>query len=114
MNTRENIGNGPFEKDYKPSGISRAEEAARKKYPIYWAKAVMFDGNTIEFDASETTRNIFKLGYEQAEKDILSRFTKEHLEGLKWIENSEITSQPIPYHKYCKDLCRTLEELLNK
>lgn len=108
------LGNSLADKNYKPSGISKAEEAARKKYPIYWARAVMPDGSTIDFDASETTRNVFKSGYEQAEKEILSKFTKEHLEGLKWIENSEITSQPIPYHKYCKDLCKILEKLLNK
>ena len=91
---------------------SRAEQRAFEKYPIYWAKAVMGDGSTIEFDGSEQTRAVFKRGYEQAEKDILSKITKEHIEGLKWIERSGITSQPRPYHKYCKDLCKTLEELL--
>lgn len=64
------FGNTPADKDYKPSGISRAEEVAWKKYPMYLAKAVMSDGNTIDLDANETTRNVFKLGYEQAEKDI--------------------------------------------
>lgn len=53
-------------------------------------------------------------GYEQTEKDILSKFTKEHLEGLKWIERSGITSQPVPYHKYCKDLYKVIEELLKE
>lgn len=64
------LGNTPADKNYQPSGISRAEEAAKKKYPIYLAKAVMSDGNTIDLDANETTRNVFKLGYEAAEKDL--------------------------------------------
>ena len=55
----------------------------------------------------------FKNGYEQAEKDILSKITKEHLDGLKWIERTGITSQPYPYHKYCKELRKTLETLLS-
>lgn len=52
-------------------------------------------------------------GYESAEKDILSKITTEHLEGLKWIEKAGITSQPYPYYKYCKDLRMTLEKLLS-
>lgn len=56
----------------------------------------------------------YKEGYEQAEKDILSKFTKEHLEGLKWIKNAGISTQPVPYHKYCKDLYKVLEELLKE
>lgn len=56
----------------KTTMSKRAEEAAKKKYPIYWAKAVLFDGNTIDLDANEVTRNVFRLGYEQAEKDIIS------------------------------------------
>jgi len=49
---------------------SKAEERALEKYPIYWAKAVMFDGSTIDLDANERTRDVFKLGYKQAEKDL--------------------------------------------
>lgn len=56
----------------------------------------------------------YKAGYKQAEENILSKFTKEHLEGLKWIERSGITSQPTPYHIYCKDLYKVLEELLKE
>lgn len=58
--------------------MSKAEEAAKEKYPIYLAKAVMSDGNVIEFDASENTRNVFKLGYEAAEKDIID-IVKQYL-----------------------------------
>ena len=55
----------------------------------------------------------YQQGYEQAEKDILSKITPEHIAGLKWIGNAGISSQPYPYHKYCKDLLKILEELLN-
>lgn len=61
----------------------------------------------------EVYREVFMLGYEQAEKDILSKITPEHIAGLKWINDTGITSQPRSYHKYCKDLLKTLEELLN-
>lgn len=64
------LGNTPADKNYQPSGISRAESRAREAYPIYLAKAVMSDGSIIEFDAGETKRNVFKQGYEQAEKDL--------------------------------------------
>ena len=63
----------------------RAEEAAWKKYPMYLAKAVMSDGNTIDLDANETTRNVFKLGYEQAEKDI----NKEMLDRMNEIREKK-------------------------
>jgi len=43
----------------------------------------------------------------------LSKITPEHIAGLKWIGNAGISSQPYPYHKYCKDLLKILEELLN-
>ena len=85
--------------------MSKAEEAAWKAYPHYTAENITEVTNA---------RHFFVIGYEQAEKNILSKFTKEHLEGLKWIERSGITSQPTPYHKYCKDLYRVLEELLKE
>ena len=64
-------------------------------------------------DLTYMARTWVQKGYEQAEKDILSKITKEHLDGLKWIERTGITSQPYPYHKYCKDLRKILETLLN-
>lgn len=76
--------------------MTRAEERALEKYP---------------YDYPERTG--FRQGYEQAEKDILSKITPEHIAGLKWIGNAGISSQPYPYHKYCKDLLKILEELLN-
>jgi hypothetical protein len=93
--------------------MSKAEERALEKYPEKIAKCVIFpEAKGVDFNTAK--RKAFQEGYEQAEKDILSKFTKEHLEGLKWIERSGITSQPTPYHKYCKDLYKVLEELLKE
>ena len=90
------LGNTPTDKNYKPSGISRAEEAARKKYPIYLAKAVMSNGSIIEFDAGETTRNVFKLGYEQAEKDIYKEM-KDRMEEIK-DKQARASLEDLDYH----------------
>ena len=99
------LGNTPADKDYKPSGISRAEERALEAYP---------NEHFVDHTYAEMCRGFYEEGYEQAEKDILSKFTKEHLEGLKWIENASISTQPVPYHKYCKDLYKVLKELLKE
>jgi len=88
--------------------MTKAEERALEAYPI------RIDSTACDCDINEGARDIYQFGYEQAEKDILSKFTKEHLEGLKWIERSGITTQPTPYHKYCKDLYKVLEELLKE
>lgn len=98
--------------------MSKASEAALKAYPVemtplnYQDLIDQFGGKT-EIDVNTYPRCLFQMGYEQAEKDILSQITKEHIDGLKWIERSNITSQPVPYHKYCKDLHKTLEDLLS-
>ena len=53
--------------------MTKAEEAALKAYPTNWARALLPNGSTIDFDANETTRYVFKRGYrqgyEQAKKD---------------------------------------------
>lgn len=87
----------------------RAEEAALKVCPPMIVK----DEDGSLDDLTYMARTWVQKGYEQAEKDILSKITKEHLDGLKWIERTGITSQPYPYHKYCKDLRKILETLLN-
>ena len=89
---------------------TKAEKAALKAYPEQkeWSPY-----GPIPVDTNLESRWKFQEGYEQAENDILSKITTEHLEGLKWIEKAGITSQPHPYHKYCKDLRITLEKLLN-
>lgn len=91
--------------DHKPNlFLSKAKEAALKAYSHYTAESL---------DDVSKTRKFFAKDYEQAEKDILSKITPEHIAGLKWIGNAGISSQPYPYHKYCKDLLKILEELLN-
>lgn len=49
------------EKGYQPSGISKAEKAARKAYP--------YDGGTKGW-ICKSSRPIFIKGYQQAEKDL--------------------------------------------
>lgn len=93
----------------------RAEELAKQLYPD--PKLEDYDDILVyrtDRDNAVMGRANVRYVYEQAEKDILSKITKEHLEGLKWIERTGITSQPYPYHKYCKDLRKTLEILLNE
>ena len=94
--------------------MTRAEERALETFPV---KKVPNYGLTCnaysERDVNLDKRALFCMGYEQAEKDILSKITPEHIAGLKWIGNAGISSQPYPYHKYCKDLLKILEELLN-
>lgn len=58
------LGNTTADKNYKPSGISRAEEAARKAYP--------YDGGTKGW-ICKSSRPIFIEGYKQAEKDTIER-----------------------------------------
>ena len=107
--------------------MSKAEEKANKRWPIHPLSILPKEGEhgeIINFDEwlddyriwvqSFSANRGYKEGYEQAEKDILSKFTKEHLEGLKWIERTGISTQPVPYHKYCKDLYKVLEELLKE
>ena len=98
--------------------MTKAEERALEAYPVNMTPLVYQDlidqfGGKTEIDVNTYPRCLFQEGYEQAEKDILSKITPEHIAGLKWIKNTGISCQPYPYHKYCKDLLKTLEELLN-
>lgn len=56
------LGNTPADKDYKPSGISKAEERALEAYP-HLEQATFDEIRNIE-------RSAFVQGYEAAEKDI--------------------------------------------
>jgi len=58
--------------------MTKAEEAALKAYPLYWAKAELPNGSTIDFDSNETTRCVYKRGYSQAEKDLGWHPASEH------------------------------------
>ena len=58
------LGNTPADKDYKPSGISRAEEMALEAYPRDEDRELNFRRTNY--------RIAYERGYKQAEKDILS------------------------------------------
>ena len=68
------LGNTPADKDYKPGGISKAEERALEAYPPTftsgkrYAKRVQSE----KVDTHAPIRSIFIKGYEQAENDIIS------------------------------------------
>lgn len=78
------LGNTPADKDYKPSGISRAEEKANKRWPIHPWTILPKEGEhgeIINFDEwlddyriwvqSFSANGGYKEGYEQAEKDTI-------------------------------------------
>lgn len=62
------LGNTPADKNYKPSGISKSEEAALKAYPINIQATQLYG----DWDINKTEREGFVNGYEQAEKDIIA------------------------------------------
>ena len=55
------LGNTPADKDYKPSGISKAEERALEEYP---------NEHFVDHTYAEMCRGFYEEGYEQAEKDL--------------------------------------------
>ena len=57
------LGNTPADKNYKPSGISMAEERALVAYP---------NEHFVDHTYAEMCRGFYEEGYEQAEKDILA------------------------------------------
>ena len=98
------LGNTPADKDYKPSGISRAEEAALKAYPHYTAENITEVTNA---------RHFFAKGYEQAEKNILA-IVKEYLEkGLRCMELSDESHYRVfwdGFHNCAENILRELED----
>ena len=77
------LGNGPWDKNYKPSGISRGEEAALKAYPVKQMYNIYH--NNFE-DVNIVERIAFQEGYGQAEKDTIER-------AIAWLkENGTSTS----------------------
>ena len=58
------LGNTLADKNYKPSGISKAEEAALKAYPINIQATQLYG----DWDINKTERDGFAKGYEQAEE----------------------------------------------
>lgn len=72
------LGNTPADKDYKPSGISKAEERALEAYP---------NEHFVDHTYAEMCRGFYKEGYEQAEKDLALTW-----EDIKTIEQIIATS----------------------
>lgn len=64
------LGNTPADKNYKPSGISKAEERALEIFPST-EKEWKSEFGTFHFDDTNVEhREGFIVGYEQAEKDL--------------------------------------------
>lgn len=75
------LGNTPADKNYKPSGISRAEQRALEAYPHDMVEQIEEPGFLVKTDYNRFNRAIFTRGYEQAEKDTTERaisWLKEH------------------------------------
>lgn len=85
------LGNTPADKNYKPSGISRAEEAALEAYP---KKMGMFHEPDIHYEAdlNKAARIKYIEGYEQAEKETIER-------AISWLKENA--------NKYIVDLTPT-------
>lgn len=67
------LGNTPADKNYKPSGTTKAQEAALKAYPN-----VLFPFTPLDLNAYR--RGAFINGYELAEKDLA--LTWEDIENI--------------------------------
>ena len=67
--SKAELGNGPWNKDYQPSGITRAEEITLEKYPhdVY--------GGTL----GDSLRAACMVGYHQGKKDTIER-------AVKWLQ----------------------------
>jgi len=79
------LGNTSADKNYKPSGVRRAEEKANKRWPIHpWSilpkegehgEIINFDEWLDDFRLGVQSFSLnagYKEGYEQAENDIIS------------------------------------------
>ena len=105
------IGNTPADKGYQPSGISRAEEAAQKAYPVWMVKR-RYDGiarSDDPYDSNLHDRYCFKKGYEQAEKDLALKFKELREAQKKW-------KKTLNYGWRCEAvrLEKEVDELLNE
>lgn len=75
------LGNTPADKNYKPSGISKAEQKAWERYPNNAGKYKTEFGTFSFGDTLFEHREGFIVGYEQAAKDTVERaiaWLKEH------------------------------------
>ena len=77
------LGNTPTDKNYKPSGISKAESRALEFYPMKdYNKEPNYIHSCDSKMLDEVYRQVFMLGYEQAEKDL----------ALTWEDMAMITT----------------------
>lgn len=112
------LGNTPADKDYKPSGISRAEEAALKRFPeemtrIPYQDLIEAFGGKEYVDFNSMPRGYFQLGYEQAEKDLaltpddIKLITKIHYEivfkDTTGIKVGDVASEVLTRFKQIKE-----------
>lgn len=81
-------------------------DLALELYPIKMVGCYSKGTFNCKKDESEPLRTAFIQGYNAFKNKI----TEEHLSGLEWISRAGITTQPVPYHLYCKNLCKILKE----
>ena len=99
-------------KDHKPNlYLNIAEEKGYEKYPVIKADF----GFTVPdiIDLNKENRDIYIEGFKDGIEEILSKIDQDHIDGLKWVKRSGITTQPIPFHKYCDKLLKILERIKN-
>ena len=98
------LGNTPADKNYQPSGISRAEEAALKAYP---------NEHFVDHTYAEMCRGFYEEGYEQAEKDIIV-IIKDYVEkGFRCMEQSDKFQMHTfwdGFHNCAENILRELED----
>lgn len=109
------LGNTPADKNYKPSGISKAEERALEFYPM---KDFNKEPNYLHTCDSKMLdkvyREVFMLGYHQAEKDLA--LTIEDIEridimlcGTRANKHGAFTFSKLSDEQYAEVLKRYLE-----
>lgn len=92
------LPHGPWEKDYQPSGISKAEQRGLEALPPRWRKSKYRDKM---IDSALPVRKSYIKAYQQAEKDIKNRLLELIEEESKFWDDGEM-------------IFRRLKEELNK
>lgn len=107
------LGNTPADKNYKPSGISKAGERALEIFPST-EKEWKSEFGTFHFDDTNVEhREGFIVGYEQAEKDTIA-IIKDYVEkGIRCMEQSDKFQMHTfwdGFHNCAENILRELEE----